>query len=89
MEQLTFCRLRKYISRIDRLSICNARTSRYENFICIEDVPKKYDRYYVTGIGLIESEFYKNDTPLYAATGELKDRVLLPCLEIRLSRNKK
>ena len=88
MEQLTFCRLRKCLSKIDRLSICNTQTLRYENFICIEDVPKKYDQYYVHGIGLIASEFYKNDTPLYAATGEPKDRVMLPCLEIRLSRSK-
>ena len=88
MKPLTFRRLRKhYLSTIDRLSICNRETLKYENFIHIADVPKKYDRYYVVGIGMIESEFYKNGTPIYSATGELKDIILLPCIEIVISRN--
>ena len=36
---------------------------------------------------VFESEFYKNGTPIYSATGELKDIILLPCIEIVISRN--
>lgn len=89
MEKLTFRRLRKYISKIDRLSICRLETSKYENFICIDDVPKKYDRYYVIGIGMIESEFYKNNTPIYTTTGAAENRVFLPCIEVVISRKPK
>lgn len=89
MKQLTFYRLRKYLSKLDRLSICKRETLSYKNFVCVDDVPKKYDRYYVIGIGRIESEFYITDTPLCTAQGENEKRVLLPCIEIVVSRKPK
>lgn len=89
MKGMTFRSLRKYVSKIDRISICKIETSKYENFICIDDVPKKYDRYYVVGIGMIESEFYKNDTPIYAAAGPAEKRVFLPCIEVAIARKPK
>ena len=59
MECITFGTLRKYISRIDRLSICMLETKEYSNYVFLKDVPDRYDDLYVYGIGMIESEFYQ------------------------------
>lgn len=53
--------LRNYVSRIDRISICQKETLNYENYSCMEEVPDKYDEYYVYGIGMIESEVFENN----------------------------
>ena len=52
--------LRNYVSRIDRISICQKETLSYENFSCMQEVPAKYDEYYVYGIGAIDSEAFEN-----------------------------
>jgi len=67
---ITFGEIRKRCSRIDRISVCNAETTAYENFQSIRDVPHTYDAWYVWGIGGIESEFQEE--------GRM---ALLPCLE--------
>ena len=54
---LKFKKLKKYISVIDRVSICMRETLRYENYRFLRDVPEKYDELYVYGIGMIDSEF--------------------------------
>lgn len=84
-KDITFGELRCYLSHIDRLSICMKETLRYENFIWLRDVPESYDRYYVYGIGMIDSEFYKTGKGKYAASGERKDLVLLKCIEVMLA----
>ncbi len=67
---ITFGKIRELCSRVDRISVCNAETLRYENFTSIRDVPHTYDTWYVWGIGGIESEFREG-----------KHKELLPCLE--------
>ena len=58
-------------------------TLSYDNNICLEDVQHYYDYYYVYGIGMIESEFYKINEYEYAASGEQKDLTLINCIERR------
>lgn len=77
MERMTFKVLKKYISRIDRLSICDKDTLIYNNFNCIADVPDIYDDMYVYGIGMVDSEFPK--------TEENDKMFILPCIEIMVS----
>jgi len=67
---ITFGELRKLCAIVNRISICNAETTAYENFKSIRNVPHTYDGWYVWGIGGIESEFEKE--------GHM---ALLPCLE--------
>lgn len=84
-KDITFGELRCYLSLIDRLSICMKETLQYENFMLLQDVPERYDKYYVYGIGMIDSEFYKIGKGEYAASGERKDLVLAKCMEVMLS----
>lgn len=86
---LTFGELRKYISVIDRVSICKAEDLKYENYGFIQDVPDKYDKLYVYGIGRIESEFKIDE---FTMPSEIKgreigyDMFLAPCIEIMVSK---
>lgn len=85
---LEFKELRKYISSIDRISICMEETKRYENYRYIRDIPDKYDQLYVYGIGMIESEFEINDPFDLAGVKEEdigKDFYFAKCIEILLS----
>lgn len=82
---LTFKELRKYLSVIDRLSICNKETMNYKNYMCLEDVPESYDEMYVYGIGMIKSEFYKVGPYMYKAEGSRDELVLEECIEVMLS----
>lgn len=54
---LKFGELRKYLSRIDRASICIRETGEYENYAYMKDAPESYDGLYVYGVGMIKSEF--------------------------------
>lgn len=67
---ILFGEIRKYCSRIDRVSICMQETLSYENYERIQDVPKEYDNKYLYGFGVIESEF---------------DDTFKQCMEIMLS----
>lgn len=88
-KDITFGELRCYISRLDRLSVCMLETMAYENFIRVKDVPDTYDQYYIYGIGMIESEFYKAGKCKYAVSGKIEDLELLHCMEIMLSKEPK
>lgn len=84
---MRFNELRKYISVIDKVSICMRESLQYENFYYMEQVPEKYDEYYVYGIGLIESEFNIADAaPIEVNGNEVgKNKFLSKCIEIMLS----
>lgn len=60
MEKIKFGSIRKFVSVIDRVSICNQETLCYENFESIKHVPSTYDDKYLYGFGVIESEFGNN-----------------------------
>lgn len=60
---MKFGEFRKYVSRIDRVSICMKETLSYENFQFIEMVPDTYDQYYLYGVGLARSEFPLSEVP--------------------------
>lgn len=54
---IKFKELRRYISRVVRLSIC-FQNGYYDNYHLIADIPKgKYDDMYVLGIGMADVEF--------------------------------
>ena len=92
MNNLTFKELRKYISKINRISICKKEDLSYDNYRFMKDVPVSYDDYYVYGIGMIESEFpsawiynpgeFRNKEPG-------KETVMASCLEIMVSETPK
>lgn len=91
---LKFGNLRRYISVIDRISICMHETLQYENYRLIREVPELYDDYYVYGVGMIESEFSENDNYPDKNTHYKKDEsmcamqvpiTLKMCIEIMLA----
>lgn len=55
---MKFKELRKVLSRIDLLSICDYKTMQYNNYVRLSDVPTDYDEMEVKGVGLTRSEFY-------------------------------
>lgn len=86
MISIKFKELKPFVTRLERLSICMEETHRYENFIRLRDVPNTYDEYYIYGIGMIESEFYQISKYEYSAHRGDGELVLLPCIEIVLSK---
>lgn len=88
---IKFKDLRKYISVIDRVSICMRETLNYDNYRFIGNVPDKYNDYYVYGIGIIDSEFSIEEAFLM----EFKDKevgngmFISKCIEIMLSEKPK
>lgn len=84
-KDFTFKELRKYLSMIDRLSICDKETGMYHNYLFLEDVPESYDEKYVYGIGMIQSEFYKSAPHIYKTEGTRDELVLDYCIEVMLS----
>lgn len=86
---LTFGELRKYISVIDRVSICMREDLRYENYRFVKQVPDRYDCLYVYGIGCIESEFEIDEytAPIETEGRELgTDMFFAQCIEIMVSK---
>ncbi len=79
-QNLTFGDVRNYASRVDRISICMAKTQEYNNYSRMQDVPHTYDNLYLHGFGMIESEAKGND-PATADQGLL----MIPHLEFYLS----
>ncbi|MGN0522863.1 MAG: hypothetical protein ACI4IG_01150 [Eubacterium sp.] len=77
---MRFKELRSVLSRSDRLSVCDKNTLSYENFDTVSAVSAYYDEMLVCGIGLINSEFSKEN--------KSKDITLLPCIEIVVSTEK-
>lgn len=84
---MRFKELRKYISVIDKVSVCMCETLQYENYYYMEQVPEKYNEFYVYGIGMIDSEFDVVDAaPIEVKGNEVgKDKFLSKCIEIMLS----
>lgn len=86
---LKFKDFRRYLSVIDRLSICERETLAYQNFANIREVPDTWDDCYVYGVGRIESEFVPEAYELDSR--ELQGRALgnrsylLSCIEIMVS----
>lgn len=87
MISIKFKELKPFISRFDRLSICTHETGDYENFMRTGDLPDAYDEYYIYGIGMINSEFYKVSKYEYSTNYEDGPLALLPCIEIVLSKS--
>lgn len=77
-EGIRFGTIRKYCSRIDRVSICMKEMLQYENYPFIKDVPAVYDDLFLYGFGMIDSEFPDEHGIL-----------LRPCIEIMLSEEPK
>lgn len=75
MVQITFGEIRKFVSRIDRISICMKETLQYYNYRFIKQVSHDFDDLYVYGIGIIDTEFEE----------ESDRRIFEKCLEIMLS----
>lgn len=88
--ELKFKDFRRYLSVIDRLSICERETLVYHNFANIREVPETWDDCYVYGVGRIESEFVPDQLELDSR--EVKGRALgngsylLSCIEIMVSK---
>ena len=82
---IKFGELKKYFSRIVRLSIC-FEDGHYDNFTMVSDIPDgKYDDLYVYGIGMVDVEF---PLDVYSEPKEfsLEDGYFLGCgLEIVVS----
>ena len=84
---IKFEAIRKYISKISKVSICIKETSQYDNYISIKDVPEIYDSLFVYGIGLIESEFnYNEKREHYVETNADLTFIFSVCIEIVLSK---
>ena len=90
LMDLKFKELRKYLSVIDRLSICERETGEYHNYANIREVPDTWNQCYVYGIGRVESEFRLNVGEEFLP--EVKGRELgngvymLGCIEIVVSK---
>ena len=87
---MKFTEIRKYISNIDRVSICDKDTLSYENYQFISEVPESYDEMYLYGIGRIESEFPANkaiDAAVKQGVDPTSDEIIYAqCIEIMLSK---
>lgn len=54
---IKFGELKKYLSRVTRLSICFTR-GHYDDYLLVSDIPEgKYDDMYVYGVGMTDVEF--------------------------------
>ena len=82
MNPVTFGVIRRYCSRINRVSICRKETLEYQNFRFIDQVPHSFDPLYLYGVGAIESEFFGEGGLTDPSAGELN---FLPCMEFMLS----
>lgn len=82
---MKFKEFRKYISKIDRVSICNNDTLAYKNYQFIADVPDDYDEMYLYGVGMIKSEFPASQAAEMPKSPLDESLVYVDCLEIVLS----
>lgn len=85
---LKFKELRRYISYIDRLSICFKEILDYETYQFIRDVPETFDDYYVYGIGTNDCEFvtYPDYFNGIRDVGKCKSFDVTRCIEILISK---
>lgn len=69
---IKFGELRKYLSRVARLSICFS-DGNYDNYTMLSDIPDgKYDDYYVFGVGMVDVEF---PLDVYSEPKEMPHRI--------------
>lgn len=71
---ITFGEIRKFCSLLERISVCEVETTRYENYASILEVPHTFDGWYLHGLGLTAGEF--------GVEGGLRS---WPCIEFMLS----
>ena len=83
---MKFYEFKKYLSFIDRLSICDKETLKYKNYININEVDNSYDDFYVYGVGIIDSEFYLMEDGRYSSDSSKGDLRLVSCIEIMLDK---
>lgn len=82
---MKFKELRKVLSRIDLLSICDYKTLQYYNYVRLSDVPADYDEMEVKGVGLTRSEFYGVSRDNCCTDRKAGPLLFEICLEILLS----
>lgn len=75
---ITFGEIKQYFARNVRLSIC-FEDGQYHNYLMGADIPeKKYDRFYVYGIGMADVEFsmdvYSNPQELDGVESLLREQ---------------
>lgn len=83
---IKFKELRKYLSRVVRLSIC-FKDGHYDNYHLISDIPEgKYDDLYLYGIGMVDVEFSMDvyAIPTESDTFNCEDNFIGHALEIVL-----
>lgn len=76
---LKFKDVKRYISLIDRVSICMRDTLTHENYEWVSKVPEEYDELYLDGIGIVPRECREPDI------SEKEGIILRPPMEIMLS----
>lgn len=79
---IKFGELRKYISRVEKLSIC-FEDGHYDNYLLPSDIPDgKYDELYIFGIGMADVEF---PVDVYSEQKELPQQMSLKDLYLGCS----
>ena len=72
---IKFGELKKYLSRVTRLSICFT-SGHYDNYLLVSDIPEgKYDDMYVYGVGMTDVEFPLDE---YSTPKEFPQPLLFP-----------
>ena len=80
---LKFAEVKKYLARNVRLSVCH-KDKHYYDYLMISDIPeRKYDDYYVYGVGMIDVEFSRDVyTEPESFDFVINDMDLKPAIEI-------
>lgn len=69
---IKFGEIKKYLSRVNRISIC-FEDGHYDNYVLLSDVPEGiYDEYYIFGVGMVDVEFPRD---VYCEPKELPQRI--------------
>ena len=76
---IKFGELRKFISRVEKLSIC-FEDGHYDNYLLLSDVPDgKYDELYIFGIGMVDVEF---PVDVYSEPKELPQQMSIKDIDL-------
>lgn len=71
---IKYSELSKYISRVEKLSIC-FEDGHYDNYVLLSDIPEgKYDELYIYGVGMVDVEF---PLDVYSNPKEMPQRISL------------
>ena len=85
MVTLKFKDIKKYISMIDRVSICIWGTQIHEHYEWVSKVPEKYDDLYLYGIGIVPRECREPNRLEKEDLLEKEGIIFRPPMEIMLS----